>query len=92
METPARAGPSRCEDPLDVKYGDELAAHIESSSDLAWKFNIPAEEKWKVLSHLDEHNLNGYTLFGTEDELMKTLVMRPEIQRWRDGARSGFVR
>ncbi len=63
----------------------EVDAYIgQPSPDLAWKFNIPAREKWKVLSYLDEYNLNGLTLFGTEDELMKTLAMRAEIKRWRD--------
>ena len=71
--------------PCDGLPDSEVDTYIEKPpSDLAWKFNIPVKEKWKVLGYLDEHNLNGFTLFGTEEELMKTLAKRAEIKRWRD--------
>jgi hypothetical protein len=41
-----------------------------------WKFNIPATEQPKVLALLDEHNLNAFSLFGSEESLMETLATR----------------
>ncbi len=73
---------SRCDSMEDSDLHTLLS---EGPQGLAWKFNLPASEKWEVLSHLDEHNLNGFTLFGTKDEFVKTLAMRAGIQRWRDG-------
>jgi hypothetical protein len=40
------------------------------------KINIPSTERWKVLRLLDEHNLNAYSLFGSEESLIKTMAMR----------------
>ena len=39
----------------------------QGSQDLAWKFNIPASEKNKVLKYLDDRNINGFSLLGTEE-------------------------
>jgi hypothetical protein len=49
--------------------------------DIPWnfqltKFNIPTRERNKVLRLLDEHNLNGFSLFGSEESLMETLAFR----------------
>jgi len=58
------------------------AAHEDAFSrgderqDLLWKFNIPASERLKVLRHLDTHNINAFSLFGTEDSLMETINLR----------------
>ena len=41
-----------------------------------WKFTIPATERGKVLALLDEHNLNAFSLFGSEESLMETLASR----------------
>lgn len=65
----------RCDDMTE----SELKSYL-SARDVAWKFNLPASEKWKVLKYLDEHNLNGFSLLGSEDELMMTLAMR-EMRR-----------
>jgi hypothetical protein len=40
------------------------------------KINIPSTERHKVLKILDEHNLNAFSLFGSEESLMETLAMR----------------
>lgn len=40
------------------------------------KYSIPATERLKVLKLLDEHNLNAFTLFGSEESLMQTLALR----------------
>ena len=46
------------------------------NQDLLWKFNLPASERTKVLRSLDLYNLNGYSLFGTEESLMETVAQR----------------
>jgi len=44
--------------------------------DILWKFNLPAAERPEVLRSLDEHNLNAYSLFGSDDSLMETMAVR----------------
>ncbi|HWA90223.1 MAG TPA: FRG domain-containing protein [Rhizomicrobium sp.] len=41
-----------------------------------YKFNIASSERAKVLKSLDEHNLNAFSLFGSEESLMETLTLR----------------
>jgi hypothetical protein len=41
-----------------------------------WKFTIPVTERPKVIALLDEHNLNAFSLFGSEESLMETLATR----------------
>jgi hypothetical protein len=41
-----------------------------------YKFNIPGSERIKILRMLDQYNLNAFSLFGTEESLMKTLSLR----------------
>jgi hypothetical protein len=45
-----------------------------------WKLTIPTSERAKVLALLDDHNLNAFSLFGSEESLMKTLAIR-EFER-----------
>ena len=40
------------------------------------KFTIPISERLRVLSLLDEHNLNAFSLFGSEESMMETLAAR----------------
>ena len=40
------------------------------------KVNIPSSERRKVLTLLDEHNINAFSLFGSEESLMETLRIR----------------
>jgi len=46
------------------------------TSERLTKFNIPSTERAKVLSFLDEFNLNAYSLFGSEESLMATIAIR----------------
>ncbi len=64
---------SRCDS---MEDSDIQALLSEGPQGLAWKFNLPASEKWEVLSRLDEHNLNEFSLYGSEEGLMKTLAVR----------------
>jgi len=41
-----------------------------------WKFNIPWTERLKVLKLLDAYNLNGLSLFESDEALMETLALR----------------
>ena len=41
-----------------------------------WKFSIPSTERLRVLERLDDHILNAFSLFGTEDSLMETMALR----------------
>jgi FRG domain-containing protein len=43
---------------------------------LCWKFLIPAHERAKVLTELDQYNVNALSLFGSEESIMDTLATR----------------
>ncbi|MDE2365047.1 MAG: FRG domain-containing protein, partial [Hyphomicrobiales bacterium] len=47
-----------------------------AAQDRIFKFTMPIECRMQVLSELDRHNLNAYSLFGTEEALMQTLWFR----------------
>ena len=49
-----------------------------------WKFNIPYYERPKALKRLDQHNLNAFSLFGSEESLMDTMALRT----WHYGEQS----
>jgi FRG domain len=55
---------------------EEVFALPKRSQDLLWKFNIPPSERLKVLKSLDAHNLNAFSLFGSEESLMDTMALR----------------
>jgi hypothetical protein len=44
--------------------------------DVVMKINIPMKERLKVLKLLDAHNLNAFSLFGTEESLVETMAIR----------------
>ena len=46
------------------------------AQDVLWKIKIPSTERLKVLKLLDAHNLNAYSLFGSEESLMETMALR----------------
>jgi hypothetical protein len=46
-----------------------------------WKYTIPTTERIKVLRLLDEHNLNAFSLFGSEESMMETLATREFLQK-----------
>lgn len=55
---------------------EDAFARNDTRQDLLWKFTLPASERLSVLQHLDEHNLNALSLFGTEESLMETMSLR----------------
>lgn len=58
-----------------AKHSDVFELN-ERSQDRLWKYTLPANERLKVLHHLDSYNLNAYSLFSTEDALMETVALR----------------
>jgi hypothetical protein len=57
---------------IDAKWGKKDS----NINFMLYKFNIPAKERQSVLRSLDEHNLNAFSLFGSEESLMQTLALR----------------
>ena len=51
-------------------------AFDEKKQDRLWKFTLPGSERMAVLGHLDEYNLNAYSLFTSEDALLETVALR----------------
>lgn len=43
---------------------------------LCWKFDIDTTERRKVLTELNEYNLNAWSLFGSEESMMETLATK----------------
>ena len=43
---------------------------------IGFKFNLPGTERVRVLRLLDEHNLNAYSLFDTDDTFIETMAIR----------------
>lgn len=41
-----------------------------------WKLTLPVSQGIEVLRELEEHNLNAFSLFGSEESLMETLALR----------------
>jgi hypothetical protein len=56
---------------------EEVFMQNNNRRDILFKFNIPSSERHKVLKKLeDEHGINHYSLFGTEDSYIKTMAIR----------------
>ena len=45
------------------------------------KFTIPATERRTALQHLDLMNINPFSLFGSEDSLVRTIASSPCLNR-----------
>jgi FRG domain len=46
------------------------------NQDRLWKFTAPAIEAPEVMRRLDEYNINAFSLFQTEDALLRTVAQR----------------
>lgn len=58
-----------------VFVGQPGARNIVGQDQL-WKFTLPRSERDRVLGYLDEHNLNAYSLFGSDEALMEMVARR----------------
>jgi hypothetical protein len=48
------------------------------------KFTIPSTERRAALQHLDLMNINAFSLFGSEDSLIRTIARREcFFKKWR---------
>jgi hypothetical protein len=59
-----------------VSHETAFTSDDSANQDFLWKLTLPAKERVRVLSLLDRYNLNGYSLFGSEERLMETLAFR----------------
>lgn len=53
----------------------------EDGQDLLWKFNIPVDERAKVLTHLSKMNINAFSLFGSDDSLLEEMATTEFVLR-----------
>jgi hypothetical protein len=58
-----------------ARHGDVFDLH-ELDQDVLFKIDIPVTERSKVLTLLDDHNLNAFSLFGTDEGLMEAMTFR----------------
>ncbi len=55
---------------------DTVFRRHNDHQDLLWKFSLPSSERVKVMGLLDTYNLNAFSLFGSEESLMRMLAER----------------
>jgi hypothetical protein len=69
-----------------TKWAESFRIHnhdsVLSSSDAAIKITIPAAERIAALKTLDLMNINAYSLFGSEDSLMRTISRREGLFKY----------
>ncbi len=53
-----------------------VLSRADAKQDLLWKFNIPWGERIKVLKLLDDHNVNAFSLFDSDEALLETIALR----------------
>lgn len=67
--------------PQELAPGTNYVTHDNAiDGEICWKLTLPCHERDDVLQRLDRMNLNAYTLFRTEDALVKTYGER-ELRR-----------
>jgi hypothetical protein len=72
---------------LDSDYGCRFDSHQQvfdrgrPGQDVLWRFDILSEERVKVLRLLNDHNLNAFSLFDSEEALLETMWLREQILR-----------
>jgi len=60
---------------------ENVFARDHPEQDVLWKITMPSSERIRVLQLLDGYNLNGFSLFDSEDSLMETMWSREAILR-----------
>jgi hypothetical protein len=63
---------------------EEIFATPSTTQDQLWKFTMPATERRRVLRLLDAYNLNEFSLFQSEESLLKTIAVRELDLREKD--------
>jgi len=62
---------------------ENVFGRADGRQDVLWKLTLPSAEAPKVLADLERFNINAYSLFGSEDSLLRTLAMRELFLRAR---------
>jgi hypothetical protein len=47
--------------------------------DRLWKFDLSSTERIPILKSLDEHNLNAFSLFDSQETLLETMWLREQV-------------
>ena len=55
---------------------DTVFGRGSDTQDALWKFTLPWTERVKALKSLDEHNVNAFSLFESNEALLETLALR----------------
>lgn len=55
---------------------EDVFAGAGEARDRLWKFTLPKTERRKVLKNLEAYNLNAFSLFQTEEALLRTISVR----------------
>ena len=55
---------------------DSDPASLTNHQDVLYKFTLPASEKCEVMKELHRFNITAWTLFQTEESLMKTMAFK----------------
>ncbi|MEM8573586.1 MAG: FRG domain-containing protein [Pseudomonadota bacterium] len=55
---------------------EDVFDYNRQDQDRLWKFTLPASERVKVLRTLEEYNLTSYSLFQTDESLMRTIAIK----------------
>jgi hypothetical protein len=66
-----------------VPHDEVFGQKYRSQQDFLWKIKIPASERIEVLRFCDKVNLNGFTLFDSEEGLLEMQAMREIDLKWR---------
>jgi hypothetical protein len=63
------------------EYADHesVFAKGEENQDFLWKFTLPASERPAVLKQLEMFNITAFSLFGSEESLLRTMALREFI-------------
>lgn len=65
----------------DIRNHHDVLAHGRKDQDVLIRITLPAAEKKAALTDLEAHNINEYSMFGTEESLIRTLATRAFLLR-----------
>ena len=73
----------------DANYGWRFDSHQQAfehsrpNQDFLWRFDLPSSERIDILRLLNDHNLNAFSLFDSEETLLETMWFREQVLRNR---------
>ncbi len=87
VTTDPRHFTQKCWYTVATRYDETKKSHVYCShmdifdlgavnQDVLWKITIPAQDRPRALQELEDYNIDHYTLFQTEDALVKSLATR----------------